>query len=493
MTWNGPLNKVDDFRYEIPKTYKEGMRTSGLIFVDQTMVLGMVNDNALEQVANVATLPGIQGKSMAMPDIHWGYGFPIGGVAAMDGDEGVISPGGVGYDINCGVRLVRTNLMFDDVKPKITDLVDAMFNNVPSGLGSKGKVRISQQELEKVLLNGAEWAVENGYGWEEDLKHLEENGRMEGANPDIVSHKAKQRGMPQLGSLGAGNHFLEIQKVDEIFDSEAAKVMGIESIGQIMVMIHTGSRGCGYQICDDQIREIGQHFRKDGNDYVSNEFKITLPDRQLVCAPVNSRVGENYFAAMKCAANYAWTNRQMIVHWVRESFENVLNRKSEELDMKIIYDVAHNIAKYEEHIVEGKRKKVYVHRKGATRSFGPGLDEVHEDYRSIGQPVLIPGDMGTASYVLLGTEKAMVETFGSTCHGAGRVMSRKAATRKWRGQEIIGKLKGKGIYVKAASQKVVAEEAPDAYKNVENVVGIAHGAGISKMVARMRPLGVVKG
>ena len=316
---------------------------------------------------------------------------------------------------------------------------------------------------------------------------------MEGANSDVVSHKAKQRGMPQLGSLGAGNHFLEIQKVDEIFDSEAAKVMGIESIGQIMVMIHTGSRGCGYQICDDQIREIGQHFRKDGNDYVSNEFKIKLPDRQLVCAPVNSRVGENYFAAMKCAANYAWTNRQMIVHWVRESFENVLNRKSEELDMKIIYDVAHNIAKYEEHIVEGKRKKVYVHRKGATRSFGPGLDEVHEDYRSIGQPVLIPGDMGTASYVLLGTEKAMLETFGSTCHGAGRVMSRKAATRKWRGQEIIGKLKGKGIYVKAASQKVVAEEAPDAYKNVENVVGIAHGAGISKMVARMRPLGVVKG
>jgi tRNA-splicing ligase RtcB len=493
MTWNGPLNKVDDFRYEIPKTYKDGMRTSGLIFVDQAMVLGMVKDNALEQVANVATLPGILGKSMAMPDIHWGYGFPIGGVAAMDGEDGVISPGGVGYDINCGVRLVRTNLMFDDVKTKINDLVDSMFNNVPSGLGSKGKVRISQQELEKVLLNGAEWAVENGFGWKEDLKHLEENGRMEGANPDIVSHKAKQRGMPQLGSLGAGNHFLEIQRVDEIFDSEAAKVMGIESKDQIMVMIHTGSRGCGYQICDDQIREIGQHFRRDGNDYVSNEFKIKLPDRQLVCAPVNSRAGENYFAAMKCAANYAWTNRQLIVHWVRESFENVLGKKSEDLDMKIIYDVAHNIAKYEEHIVEGKRKKVYVHRKGATRSFAPGLDEVPEDYRSIGQPVLIPGDMGTASYVLLGTEKAMSETFGSTCHGAGRVMSRKAATRKWRGQEIIGKLKSKGIYVKAASQKVAAEEAPDAYKNVENVVGIADGAGISKMVARMRPLGVVKG
>jgi tRNA-splicing ligase RtcB len=493
MTWNGPLNKIDDFRYEIPKTYKDGMRTSGLIFVDSNLASQTMQDNALEQVANVATLPGIQGRSMAMPDIHWGYGFPIGGVAAMDGEEGVISPGGVGYDINCGVRLVRTNLMFDDVKPKINDLVNAMFNNVPSGLGSKGKVRISLKELEKVLLNGAEWAVENGYGWKEDLKHLEENGRMEGANPDIVSHKAKQRGMPQLGSLGAGNHFLEIQKVDEIIDSDAAKIMGIESEGQIMVMIHTGSRGCGYQICDDQIREIGQHFRRDGNDYISNEFKVTLPDRQLVCAPVNSRVGESYFAAMKCAANYAWTNRQMIVHWVRESFENVLGKKAEDLDMKIIYDVAHNIAKYEEHIVDGQRKKVYVHRKGATRSFGPGSNEVPEDYRSIGQPVLIPGDMGTASYVLLGTEKAMAETFGSTCHGAGRVMSRKAATRKWRGQEIIGKLKDKGIYVRAASQKVVAEEAPDAYKNVENVVGIADGAGISKMVARMRPLGVVKG
>ena len=335
--------------------------------------------------------------------------------------------------------------------------------------------------------------MENGYGWEEDLKHLEENGRMEGANPDIVSHKAKQRGMPQLGSLGAGNHFLEIQKVDEIFDSEAAKVVGIESIGQIMVMIHTGSRGCGYQICDDQIREIGQHFRKDGNDYVSNEFKITLPDRQLVCAPVNSRAGEIYCSAMKCAANYAWTNRQMIVHWVRESFENVLNRKSEELDMKIIYDVAHNIAKYEEHIVEGKRKKVYVHRKGATRSFGPGLDEVHEDYRSIGQPVLIPGDMGTASYVLLGTEKAMVETFGSTCHGAGRLLSRTKAKQAASGRSIKNELEDQGIFVMASKMATMAEEMPEAYKNVSDVVEAVVGAGISKKVAKLKPLGGIKG
>ena len=345
MTWNGPLNKIDDFRYEIPKTYKNGMRTSGLIFVDSKLASQTMKDNALEQVANVATLPGIQGKSMAMPDIHWGYCFPIGGVAAMDGNDGVISPGGVGYDINCGVRLVKTNLMFEDVKPKINDLVDAMFNNVPSGIGSKGKVRISQQELEKVLLNGAEWAVDNGYGWKEDLKHLEENGRMEGANPDIVSHKAKQRGMPQLGSLGAGNHFLELQRVDEIINPEAAKVLGIENENQIMVMIHTGSRGCGYQICDDQIREMGRNFQKDGYEYVSKEFGIRLPDRQLICAPVNSKAGENYFAAMKCAANYAWTNRQMIVHWIRESFEQVLGKKSEDLDMKIKYDVEHNIAK----------------------------------------------------------------------------------------------------------------------------------------------------
>jgi tRNA-splicing ligase RtcB len=493
MQWNGPINRIDDYHYEIPRSYKKGMRTSGILFVDKSMLSRTLNDDAPEQVANVATLPGIQGNSLAMPDIHWGYGFPIGGVAAMDAEEGVISPGGVGYDINCGVRLVRTNLKQDDIKDKVTNLVDAMFNNVPSGLGSKGKVRITMNELEKVLLNGARWAVENGYGWEEDLKQLEENGCMEGANPSLVSNKAKQRGMPQLGSLGAGNHFLEIQKVDKIYHPEAAKLMGIESENQIMVMIHTGSRGCGYQICDDQIREMGRNFRKDGFNYVSDEFKITLPDRQLVCAPVNSKAGENYFKAMKCAANYAWTNRQMIVHWVRESFEQVLGKKAEDLDMRIIYDVAHNIAKFEEHEIEGKRKNVYVHRKGATRAFGPDKKEVPEKYRAIGQPVLIPGDMGTASYVLVGTDKAMRESFGSTCHGAGRVMSRKAATRKWRGGEVIGKLKDQGIYVRAASQKVAAEEAPDAYKNVDEVVGIADGAGISKLVARMKPLGVVKG
>ena len=493
MSWNGPINRINDFRYEIPQSYKKGMRTSGLLFVDKKMLPGTIKDNAPEQVANMATLPGILGKAMAMPDIHWGYGFPIGGVAAKDVEEGVISPGGVGYDINCGVRLVRTNLMLDDIKPKITALVDAMFNNVPSGLGSKGKVHINMQQLDTVLTEGAKWAVENGYGWPDDLKHLEENGSMEGANPSLVSHKAKQRGLPQLGSLGAGNHFLEIQRVDKIYDDNVARLLGIERENQIMVMIHTGSRGCGYQICDDQIREMGRYFRKDGSNYVSEQFKVSLPDRQLVCAPVNSRAGENYFAAMKCAANYAWTNRQMIVHWVRESFEKILGKKAEDLDMRIIYDVAHNIAKQEEHEIDGKRKEVIVHRKGATRAFGPNRGEVTEKYRSYGQPVLIPGDMGTASYVLIGTDKAMKESFGSTCHGAGRVMSRTAATRRWRGGEIISMLRNQGIYVRAASKNVAAEEAPDAYKNVDDVVRVADGAGISKLVARMKPLGVVKG
>ncbi len=493
MSWKGTPIKIDDYRYKIPKSYKEGMRVDGVIYADEKMISGVVKDNAPEQVANVATLPGILWKSMAMPDIHWGYGFPIGGVAAMDTENGVISPGGVGYDINCGVRLVRTNLTLTEIQPKIRELVDRMFTNVPSGLGSKGKVHIDMRQLDEVLINGAKWAVDNGYGWEEDLKHLEEKGCMEGADPEQVSHKAKQRGLPQLGSLGAGNHFLEIQRVDHLFDIESAKNLGISGKDQIVVMIHTGSRGCGYQICDDQIKDMSGSFRKDGNYFVSKKFDLRLPDRQLVCAPVNSSEGERYFKAMKCAANYAWTNRQMIVHWVRQSFEQVLGKSAEELGMEIVYDVAHNIAKLEEHEVEGRKRKVVVHRKGATRAFGPGSESIPVEYRSLGQPVLIPGDMGTASYLLLGTEHAMTETFGSTCHGAGRVMSRHEATRRWRGHEIISKLGGMGIYVRAASKHVAAEEAPDAYKNVDDVVRVADGAGISKLVARMTPLGVVKG
>jgi tRNA-splicing ligase RtcB len=349
------------------------------------------------------------------------------------------------------------------------------------------------KQLDEVLFNGARWAVDEGFGWDTDLEYLEENGTMDGADPTKVSHRAKQRGMPQLGSLGAGNHFLEVQKVEDILDENTAKTYGIEHKDQVMVMIHTGSRGCGYQICDDQIRELGKNFRKDGRLFVSDKFKITLQDRQLVCAPTGSDAADSYFKAMKCAANYAWANRQMIVHWVRESFEQVMGRSADDMNMEIVYDVAHNIAKYEEHEFEGRRENVYVHRKGATRAFGPNSPEIPKKYRSVGQPVLIPGDMGTASYVLAGTEKAMKISFGSTCHGAGRVMSRTEAVRRFYGEKIKADLQEQGIYVQAASKKVVAEEAPAAYKNVDDVVEVAHGAGISTKVARLKPLGVVKG
>jgi tRNA-splicing ligase RtcB len=482
--WTGPLNQIDEYRFEIPSSYKQGMRTSGLIFADQKMMKNVVGDNAPEQVANVATLPGILKRSMAMPDIHWGYGFPIGGVAGMDLNEGVISPGGVGYDINCGVRMLTTDFKVNDVAPKLRELIDAMFTNVPSGLGSKGKVRVDSRTLTRVLEDGAAWAVENGYGWQEDLDHLEERGCMEGADSEKVSQKAIERGKSQLGSLGAGNHFLEVQKVDKIQNEEAAKRMGVRELDQIIVMIHTGSRGCGHQIASDYIRKMEVAYRKYG---------IDLPDRQLACAPIDSPEGRDYFTAMACGANFAWTNRQMILHWVRESFGQVFGRKPEEIGLKVIYDVAHNIAKFEEHDIDGKRVKVCVHRKGATRAFGPDRPEVTSDYRDVGQPVLIPGDMGTHSFLLLGTDTAMAETFGSTCHGAGRVMSRRQATRMFRANEVKSKLQSKGIYVHAASMKGIVEEAPDVYKDILDVVKVADGAGISSIVARMSPLGVVKG
>ncbi len=486
--WNGPLVKIGDYRYEIPKTYRGingnlKMKVPALIYASDEMITSIRKDNAPEQAANVATLPGIVGKSLAMPDIHWGYGFPIGGVAATDIEEGVISPGGVGFDINCGVRLVRTNLKINDLdKEKIRRLVDELFKNVPSGVGSQARVRLNRSQLDDVLQMGARWAVENGYGWNEDLEYLEENGCMDAADASYVSEKAKERGKSQVGSLGAGNHFLEIQRVAEIFDEEAAKVYGIEK-DQIVVMIHTGSRGCGHQICSDYLRVLEQAVRK---------YNISLPDRQLACAPVHSKEGESYFKAMACAANFAWANRQMIVHWVRQSFENVLKEDAEELGMYIVYDVCHNIAKFEEHIVNGEKKMVCVHRKGATRSFGPNRKEIPAKYRNVGQPVLIPGDMGTESYLLKGTEKSE-EAFGSTCHGAGRVMSREQAKRRWSGKEIARKLEQKGIYAHPASWVVMAEESPDAYKDVGQVVNATHGAGLSLKVAKMIPLGVVKG
>ena len=483
--WNGPLKKIDEFRWEIPKSYKAGMNVPGIIFASSEMIEQIKKDNAPEQVANVATLPGIVKASMAMPDIHWGYGFSIGGVAAFNEEDGVISPGGVGYDINCGVRLLKTNLTEKEVREKLKELVDTIFVNVPSGVGERGKLRLRVQELNEVLDSGVKWAVEHGFGWQEDIERIEEGGSIKYADHQKVSDKAKKRGAPQLGTLGAGNHFLEIQKVEKIYLPEIAKKFGIEEEGQIMVMIHTGSRGLGHQVATDYIRIMENAARKYG---------IKLVDRQLACAPVKSKESEDYFAAMSAAANFGFTNRQLIMHWVRESFGKVFNMEPEELDMHLVYGVAHNIAKREEHIVDGKRMMLYVHRKGATRAFAAGRPELSVIYRDIGQPVLIPGDMGTGSYVLVGTERAMKETFGSTCHGAGRVMSRHQALRKFRGDEVKKELwASKKIYVRSASNKVAAEEAPGAYKNIDNVVKAVEGAGISKIVAKMVPLGVVKG
>jgi len=482
--WSGPLRKITDYKWMIPKDYKPKMKVPAIIYADQRMIEITRRDLSLEQAANVATLPGIYMASLAMPDIHQGYGFPIGGVAAFDAYDGIISPGGVGFDINCGVRLLRTNLTYEDIKPKLKDLIDVIFRNVPSGVGSQGKIRLTLGQLDEVILGGAKWAVEHGFGWDRDLQHLEENGQMQTADPDKISHKAKSRGAPQLGTLGAGNHFLEVQIVKEIYEPEIAKAFGIERVGQVTVMIHTGSRGFGHQICSDYLEILQKAMRKYG---------ISVPDRELAAVPANSKEGENYFAAMSGGANYAWANRQMITHWVRESFAQVFKQDPEDLGLEIIYDVAHNIAKLEEHEVDGKKVKVYVHRKGATRAFPAGHPAVPQDYRRYGQPVLIPGSMGTGSYILVGTEVAMKETFGSTCHGSGRVMSRHEATRRFRGGEVIRELSNRGIYVRAASMKVVAEEAPAVYKSVDHVVDIVHKAGISKKVAKMVPIGVVKG
>lgn len=482
--WQGPLLKAGVDRWRIPKGYKPGMLTDGIIYATDNLLEHIRADMAPEQVANVACLPGIQGLSMAMPDIHWGYGFPIGGVAAMSWDQGVVSPGGVGYDINCGVRMLRTNLTQEDVEPRLQDLVDALFSDIPSGVGSEGKIRLNEKELRDVMKRGAKWAVENGYGWSEDIEVTEEQGQLSMADPSTVSERAIKRGRPQVGTLGSGNHFLEIQVVDEIYDEDVARVFGIEGVGQVTVMIHSGSRGLGYQICDDYLVVMQNAMRK---------YEINVPDRQLACAPITSSEGQKYLAAMACAANYAWANRQAMAHWTREAFAKVFGAGPHKLGMRQIYDVAHNIAKIENHEIDGKVKKVVVHRKGATRAFPPGHPDVPAVYRSVGQPVLIPGDMGRYSYLLVGTEQAMRETFGSTCHGAGRVMSRKAAMKESRGSDVQQELADKGILVRAASRGTLAEEAPDAYKDVSQVVEAAHETGISRKVARMRPLGVIKG
>ncbi|MDD5081881.1 MAG: RtcB family protein [Dehalococcoidales bacterium] len=482
--WQQVLNKIDDYRWEIPRTYKEGMRVPGLIFASESMLQDIREEHSLDQVVNVAFLPGIVNYSLAMPDIHWGYGFPIGGVAATRITDGVISPGGVGFDINCGVRLLRTNLTEQEVRPRIKQLVADFFTNVPSGLGSEGKIRVSEKELNRVMLKGSAWAVEQGFGEPADITVTEEAGCIKTADPDRVDSKAKKRGIPQLGTLGSGNHFLEIQVLDAIYEPDTARVMGIEEIGQVLVLIHTGSRGLGHQICSDHVALLGAAVKKYG---------INLPDRQLACAPVESPEGQDYLAAMACAANYAWANRQCIAHWVRESCVKVFNKSRRDLGLEQVYDVAHNIAKIEEHTVDGKKIKLCVHRKGATRAFPAGHPYIPAPYRQIGQPVLIPGDMGRYSFIALGTELAMKQTFGSTCHGAGRLQSRSQAKRSLRGTDIAKALEARGITVMAANVGSLAEEASEAYKDVADVVEVIHQAGISRKIARARPIGVVKG
>jgi tRNA-splicing ligase RtcB len=482
MATNVKLRQVDEYRWEIPREGK--MRTRGLVYASQKMIAKIQEDQSLQQVANVATLPGIEGASLAMPDIHWGYGFPIGGVAAFNLEEGVVSPGGVGYDINCGVRLLRTNLERPEAEPRIEELVNALFSNIPTGLGSRRKdLKLTVPTLQEVMRLGAGWAVKNGYGDKEDLAHIEAQGKIPGADPELVSDFAMNRGKDQLGTLGSGNHFVEIGYIQEIFDEQVAGALGLVK-GQITVIVHTGSRGLGHQVCDDYIKVMLK---------AANKYGIELPDRQLCCAPLSSPEGKKYLAAMAAAANFAFANRQLITHWVRESFEQVLQMGPRDLGLDLIYDVAHNIAKMEEHAVNGKKKKLCVHRKGATRAFPPGHPETPKAYQETGQPVLIPGDMGRYSFVLVGTEKALTETFGSTCHGAGREMSRHAALKAARGRSIIQEMKAKGIVVKGAGRGTIDEEISEAYKDVETVVEVAHGAGISKKVAKLRPLGVIKG
>ncbi|MFQ5751249.1 MAG: RtcB family protein [bacterium] len=475
------IRKVTDYLWEIPKEGK--MRVPAKIYATASMMDAIRSDNAPEQAANVAHLPGIINHSLAMPDIHWGYGFPIGGVAAFDMREGVISPGGVGYDINCGVRLMASQLSRQDIQPKIQELVTALFHRVPSGVGSKGELRVTDKIEKKVLLMGAEWAVKNGYGSLEDLEYIEENGRMEGANPAVVSKKALERGRAQLGTLGSGNHFLEVGYVSEIYDQDAAKVLGLE-LDQVTVIIHCGSRGFGYQICDDYIAVMNKAVQKYG---------IDLPDRQLCCAPITSPEGQEYLEAMRCAVNYAFANRQVIAAWTRQAFEEALKLSPGDVSLRLVYEVAHNIAKIETHKVNGKDRQVCVHRKGATRAFAAGSKEIPDAYKSIGQPVLIPGDMGRYSYVLVGTQTAMENTFGSTCHGAGRAMSRHKAKKAAKGRAIVRELEDKGIYVKASSRRTVDEEISEAYKDVAVVVDACQLAGISKKVAQLRPLGCIKG
>jgi tRNA-splicing ligase RtcB len=483
-SYSGPLERVSDTCWRIPKSYRPGMRVDGLIFADDQLIESIRKDQAPEQVANVAFLPGIQYASLAMPDIHWGYGFCIGGICATDPDEGgVISPGGVGYDINCGVRLMRTNLSYQEVKPHLRSLVEELFRKVPAGVGRGGKYRFNPKELRRLMLEGPSYLQDRDLAVDRDIAYTEAHGRLDGAEPDKVSERALARGNDQCGTLGSGNHFLEVQIVDAVFDEEAARTLGLEHNG-VCVMIHSGSRGLGYQVCDDALRALRG---------VPEKYGIDLPDRQLVCAPIDSPEGRDYLGTMRAAANFAWCNRQLLMWQARECFATIFGRPWQELQMNLVYDVAHNIAKFEEHSLGGDRRKLWVHRKGATRAFPPGHPEVPDQYARIGQPVIIPGDMGRASWVLVGQDGSMAHTFGSACHGAGRMMSRTAAVKHAQGRRIDKELEARGVVARAHSWKGLAEEQPDAYKDVDLVVEVVHKAGLAKKVARMRPIGVIKG
>jgi tRNA-splicing ligase RtcB len=475
------MKKLDENRWLIEPM--GGMRVPGILYASERLLQDMAGDQSPQQVANVAHLPGIVKYSLAMPDMHWGYGFPIGGVAAFDMAEGVVSPGGVGYDINCGCRMMTTKLHLDEIRNRLPELVTALFQNIPSGVGSTGPLKLSPKDSRKVLTEGAKWTVEQGYGTQEDLEATEDRGVMAGADPERISDRAMERGKQQLGTLGSGNHFLEIEVVEEIFDPVAAAAFGLEQ-DQIAVMIHSGSRGLGYQVCDDYLARMVKHM---------GEMGLNLPDRQLACAYLESQAGRDYLAAMACAANYAWANRQMLLHWTRETFEAALHKTPRELGMRLLYDVCHNIAKIETLPVDGTPVKLCVHRKGATRAYPPGHADVPERYRKVGQPVLIPGDMGTGSYVLAGTDRAYEETFGSTCHGAGRVMSRAQATKMSKGRAVHQDMADRGVIVMASGRGTLREEIPEAYKNLDEVVAVVHWAGISKKVAKLRSLGCIKG
>jgi tRNA-splicing ligase RtcB len=475
--------KISDYEWEIPRSFREDMRVPVRVFASRALLEHALGDLSMEQAVNAATLPGVVGAVLVMPDVHQGYGFPIGGVAATRYPDGVISPGAIGYDINCGVRLLSSSILLDEVRPYLDRLATALDAHCPSGMGTKGGLRLSDADLDRVCRTGSRWALKNGMATEQDLARTEEGGEIEGADPHSISPRAKERGRSQLGTLGSGNHFLEVDVVDEIFDREAAAAMGLID-GGICLSIHCGSRGFGHQICTDFVQTFQAAVRK---------YNIHLPDRELVCAPVNSPEGEQYLAAMRSAANYAFANRQILAHQARQAFEEVLAGKVSNWYLHQVYDIAHNIGKIETHLVDGQKLKVCVHRKGATRAFGPGASGLPEEYQPIGQPVLVPGSMGTSSWVLVGTETSMERSFGSSCHGAGRVMSRSKAKQQVRGDDLKEELQHEGIQIRAGSLAGLAEEAPQAYKDVDQVVETVSGAGIAKKVARLRPLAVVKG